>query len=191
MGDSWILQGLIRNLRGTFELKTHPTSPLFFLQKCGLGGLVWFAVQPNFPIVNLTLLTGLWKCFKLMQPNSNGIWRSNLEGEADWLLYMSRGLAKWLKVWQNRRRRHDDRDALTMASLLRRRRDRYELKRIIFLTLLDAKRGIIRCDLEWNIYPWGKIAKKAIFPQAKVTKKAMLKPCNNQTKPQPYPTPMP
>ena len=29
---------------------------------------------------------------------------------------------------------------------------------------------------------------QAIFPQAKVTKKAMLKPCNNQTKPQPYPT---
>ena len=104
MGDSWILQGLIRNLRGTFELKTHPTSPLFFLQKCGLGGLVWFAVQPNFPIVNLTLLTGLWKCFKSMQPNSNGIWRSNLEGKADWLLYKSsldfRGLAKWLKIWK-------------------------------------------------------------------------------------------
>ena len=93
--------------------------------------------------------------------------------------HKSRGLAKWLKVWQNRRRRRDDCDTLTMASRSQRRRDRYELKRIIFLTLLDAQCGIIRCDLEWNIYPWGKIAKKAIFPQAKVTKKAMLKPCNN------------
>ena len=109
------------------------------------------------------------------------------EGNAD-RTSLCRGSAKWLKVWQNRRRRRDDRNALSMASRSRRRRDRYELKRIVFLTLLDAQRGIIRCDLEWNIYPWGKIAKKAIFPQAKVTKKAMLKPCNNQTKPQPYPT---
>ena len=52
--------------------------------------------------------------------------------------HKSRGLAKWLKVWQNRRRRRDDHDALTMALRSRRRRDRYELKRIIFLTLLDA-----------------------------------------------------
>ena len=59
-------------------------------------------------------------------------------------------------------------------------------KELFFLPYLML--GIIRRDLEWNIYPWGKIAKKAIFPQAKVTKKAMLKPCNNQTNPTlPYP----
>jgi len=39
--------------------------------------------------------------------------------------HKSRGLEKWLKVWQNRRRRRDDRNALTMASRSRRRRDRY------------------------------------------------------------------
>ena len=41
-----------------------------------------------------------------------------------------------------------------------------------------------------STYETGRLqkAKKAISPQAKVTKKAMLKPCNNQTKPQPYPT---
>ena len=39
--------------------------------------------------------------------------------------HKSRGLAKWLKVWQTRRRRRDDRNALTVASRSRRRRDRY------------------------------------------------------------------
>ena len=97
MGDSWILQEHLSQ-----KLTLH--LPYFFLQKCDLGGPVGFAVPPNFPIVNLTLLTGLWKCFKSMQPNSSGIWRSNLEGKADWLLYKSsldsRGLAKWLKIWK-------------------------------------------------------------------------------------------
>ncbi len=48
-----------------------------------------------------------------------------------------------------------------------------------------ASSGVI-----WNeiFTPEAKLPKKPFSPQAKVTKKAMLKPCNNQTKPQPYPT---
>ena len=49
MGDSWILQGLIRNLRGTFELKTHPTSPQFFFAKMWLRGSSWICCAAQLP----------------------------------------------------------------------------------------------------------------------------------------------